>query len=169
MGTTDKELAELRQERMQRGRTKSRLTEAEKRLIVKVYLTNHRSLRDLAAEYGVSRNAIWYWCNKFAGGNPTPSHPGASHPGASAAVPAADANPTFNTPKPPISKSTPMPRKKPQATPYTPEEFEQLRQENERLKAQLEAANLMRHISEVMIDEAEKTFNIKIRKKSGTK
>ena len=62
-----------------------------------------------------------------------------------------------------------MPSKKPHPTTYTPEDFERLKQENEQLKEQLDAANLMRHISEVMIDEAEKTFNIKIRKKSGTK
>lgn len=168
METTDKELAELRQKRNQQRPTSSRLTDAEKRLIVKVYFTNHRSLRDLAAEYGVSRNAIWNWCNKFAGGNSTPTHPGASHPGASAAGTAADANPTPNR-KPPISKTSPMSSKKPHPTTYTPEDFERLKQENEQLKEQLEAANLMRHISEVMIDEAEKTFNIKIRKKSGTK
>lgn len=168
METTNKELAELRQHRIQYYRTKSRFTEAEKRLIVKVYLTNNRSLRQIAEEYGVSYHAIWCWIRKFADANNTPSHPGASHPGASAAVLAADANPTSNR-KPAISESSPMPSKKPHPSTYTPEDFERLKQENERLKEQLEAANLMRHISEVMIEEAEKTFNIKIRKKSGTK
>lgn len=168
METTDKELVQLRQIRQERCRTIRRFTDAEKRLIVKVYLTNNRSLRQIAEDYGVSYHAIWCWIRKFADANNTPSHPGASHPGASAAVPATDANPTSNR-KPTISESSPMPSKQPHPSTYTPEDFERLKQENERLKKQLEAANLMRHISEVMIDEAEKTFNIRIRKKSGTK
>ena len=161
----------LREEVISLARTvtrgpQSKFSEEEQLFFLKAYLTKKLKSTELKQKYGVHLTQIRRWQTKFASET---THPGASHPGASAAVPAADANPTFNTPKPPISKSTPMPRKKPQATPYTPEEFEQLRQENERLKAQLEAANLMRHISEVMIDEAEKTFNIKIRKKSGTK
>lgn len=162
METIDKKIEPLSSLRVRKRGRNSNFSDEEKRLIVKVYLTNRKSLRQIAAEYGTTRTAIWNWCNKFAGVNSTPTHPRASHPGASAAGTAADANPTSN-PKPP------MPIKKTTPSTYKPEDFERLKQENERLKEQLEAANLMRHISEVMIDEAEKTFNIKIRKKSGTK
>ena len=49
------------------------------------------------------------------------------------------------------------------------EELERLRKENHRLSEALKMAEWMNHAKDVMIDEAEKTFNIPIRKKSGAK
>ena len=160
----------LREEVISLARTvtrgpQSKFSEEEQLFFLKAYLTKKLKSTELKQKYGVELTQIRRWKIKFA---LETAHPGASHPGASAAVLAADANPTSNR-KPAISESSPMPSKKPHPSTYTPEDFERLKQENERLKEQLEAANLMRHISEVMIEEAEKTFNIKIRKKSGTK
>ena len=44
-----------------------------------------------------------------------------------------------------------------------------LREENQRLSEALKTAEWMNHAKDVMIDEAEKMFNIPIRKKSGAK
>lgn len=44
-----------------------------------------------------------------------------------------------------------------------------LKAENQRLQDQLQMAQWMVHARDVMIEEAEKTFNIAIRKKSGAK
>ena len=49
------------------------------------------------------------------------------------------------------------------------EELARLREENKRLSEALKMAEWMNHAKDVMIDEAEKTFNIPIRKKSGAK
>ena len=47
------------------------------------------------------------------------------------------------------------------------DELARLREENKRLSEALKMAEWMNHAKDVMIDEAEKTFNIPIRKKSG--
>ena len=49
------------------------------------------------------------------------------------------------------------------------EELARLREENKRLSEALKLSEWMNHAKDVMIDEAEKTFNIPIRKKSGAK
>ena len=49
------------------------------------------------------------------------------------------------------------------------EELARLREENKRLAEALKMAEWMNHAKDVMIDEAEKAFNIPIRKKSGAK
>ena len=60
-----------------------------------------------------------------------------------------------------------MPKK--QAKETANEELQRLREENKRLSEALRMAEWMNHAKDVMIDEAEKTFNIPIRKKSGAK
>ena len=60
-----------------------------------------------------------------------------------------------------------MPKKQPKET--ANEELQRLREENKRLSEALRMAEWMNHAKDVMIDEAEKTFNIPIRKKSGAK
>ena len=60
-----------------------------------------------------------------------------------------------------------MPKK--QAKETANEELQLLREENKRLSEALRMAEWMNHAKDVMIDEAEKTFNIPIRKKSGAK
>lgn len=49
------------------------------------------------------------------------------------------------------------------------DELSRLKAENQRLQDQLQMAQWMVHARDVMIEEAEKTFNIAIRKKSGAK
>lgn len=49
------------------------------------------------------------------------------------------------------------------------DELSRLKAENQRLQAQLQMAQWMVHARDVMIEEAEKTFSIAIRKKSGAK
>ena len=52
----------------------------------------------------------------------------------------------------------------------TPEqELARLREENKKLQEALKMAEWSNHAKDVMIDLAEKTFNIPIRKKSGAK
>lgn len=58
---------------------------------------------------------------------------------------------------------------KKQAKETANEELQRLREENKRLSEALRMAEWMNHAKDVMIDEAEKTFNIPIRKKSGAK
>ena len=49
------------------------------------------------------------------------------------------------------------------------EELARLREENKRLAEALKMAEWMNHAKDVMIDEAEKMFDIPIRKKAGAK
>ena len=49
------------------------------------------------------------------------------------------------------------------------DELVRLREENRRLSEALKMSEWMNHAKDVMIDEAEKAFNIPIRKKSGAK
>ena len=62
-----------------------------------------------------------------------------------------------------------MPKKVTNPTETPEQELERLRQENKRLAEALKMAEWMNHAKDVMIDQAEKTFNIPIRKKSGAK
>ena len=62
-----------------------------------------------------------------------------------------------------------MPKEQQKTTETEAEELARLREENKRLSEALKMAEWMNHAKDVMIDEAEKTFNIPIRKKSGAK
>ncbi|MBR5170305.1 MAG: hypothetical protein IKW85_07030 [Muribaculaceae bacterium] len=62
-----------------------------------------------------------------------------------------------------------MPKKKQNVEESAAEELARLRAENKRLSEALKMAEWMNHAKDVMIDEAEKAFNIPIRKKSGAK
>jgi hypothetical protein len=62
-----------------------------------------------------------------------------------------------------------MAKKQQKTTETEAEELARLREENKRLSEALKMAEWMNHAKDVMIDEAEKTFNIPIRKKSGAK
>ncbi len=62
-----------------------------------------------------------------------------------------------------------MAKKQQKTTETDAEELARLREENRRLSEALKMAEWMNHAKDVMIDEAEKTFNIPIRKKSGAK
>ena len=62
-----------------------------------------------------------------------------------------------------------MPKKSQKPVETEVEELARLREENKRLAEALKMAEWMNHAKDVMIDEAEKAFNIPIRKKSGAK
>ena len=62
-----------------------------------------------------------------------------------------------------------MPKKSQKPVESEAEELARLREENKRLAEALKMAEWMNHAKDVMIDEAEKMFNIPIRKKAGAK
>ena len=129
--------------------TKSLLNATQKRMIVKAYLQNHVPLKELCADFCISRVTIWRWIRTFADGK----------------VPERKSQDvSFVEPN-----SLPMPKKKQNVEESAAEELARLRDENKRLSEALKMAEWMNHAKDVMIDEAEKAFNIPIRKKSGAK
>ena len=62
-----------------------------------------------------------------------------------------------------------MPQKKVNPVETPDQELVRLREENKKLQEALKMAEWFNHAKDVMIDIAEKTFNIPIRKKSGAK
>ena len=128
--------------------TKFHLDAAQKRMIVKAYLVNHVPMVQLCEKFNVSRISIYRWIRTFADGNVLENR--------SQAVSDVKPNPL------------PMPKmQKPEES--AAEELARLRAENKRLSEALKMAEWMNHAKDVMIDEAEKAFNIPIRKKSGAK
>ena len=156
------EILHLSEERRQKNRSK--YSKDQKLLILKAYLTNQFTSGQIYEKFGIGRVQLWRWKNTFA---KETTHPGASHPGASAAKIAADANPTSSRDLPtipPMKKKIKEPVEQPED-----DELSRLKAENQRLQDQLQMAQWMVHARDVMIEEAEKTFNIAIRKKSGAK
>jgi transposase-like protein len=144
--TEDLELLELQELALKRQNSRSTLE--ERRMIVKAHLVNHVPISQLSADFGVRKREIYRWIRTFAEGKEPRSY--------SRGIPKAKQNPLF------------MPKKKnPEES--TAEELARLREENKRLSEALKMAEWMNHAKDVMIDEAEKTFNIPIRKKSGAK
>ena len=125
------------------------LTNDQKRMIVQANLVDHVPLTQLSKEYRISRQSIWKWINNFANGN------GSLVKG----LAREDSD----------QKQMPMPKKKSSPVESSEEELARLRAENKRLEEALRMAEWSNHAKDVMIDLAEKTFNIPIRKKSGAK
>ena len=128
---------------------KKRTSLAQKSMIVKAHLLNHVPLYQLSQDFGVSVRSIRRWISTFADGKV----PKRNSPGISSVKP----NPSA------------MPKKKQNVEESAAEELARLREENKRLSEALKMAEWMNHAKDVMIDEAEKAFNIPIRKKSGAK
>lgn len=144
----DQDLLELQELALSHKAFKRQKTLEEKQMIVRAHLLNHASISQLSKEFGVSRRAIYRWISTFADGK----------------VPKGRSKGTADVKPNPL----PMPKKlKPEES--TADELARLRAENKRLSEALKMAEWMNHAKDVMIDEAEKTFNIPIRKKSGTK
>jgi len=142
---------ELRELMLQaRSHKKNYFSEGQKRLIVKAHLTDRIPLTQLSEKYGVSRIAIWRWMRNFADGNDDFSKSKSFHS-------VKPNNPELMKVKKCAQKETPE------------EELVRLRAENKRLSEALQMSEWMNHAKDVMITEAEKTFNIPIRKKSGAK
>ena len=143
----DSELLELQELALKRGRKHKTL--AETRMIVKAHLLNHVPIEQLCADFDVSRRTIYRWISTFADGKvPERRNQG---------TPDVKPNPSI------------MPKKSQKPVETEAEELARLREENKRLSEALKMAEWMNHAKDVMIDEAEKTFNIPIRKKSGAK
>ena len=122
---------------------------AQKSMIVKSYLLNHVPLEQLSKDFGVSVRSIRRWISIFADGKvPDRRNHG---------IPDVKPNPSI------------MPKKIQKPVESAAEELARLREENKRLAEALKMAEWMNHAKDVMIDEAEKMFNIPIRKKAGAK
>jgi transposase-like protein len=128
---------------------KRQKTQEEKQMIVKAHLLNHVPIEQLCADFGVSSRTIRRWISIFADGK-VPEH-------RNRAIPDANPNPSS------------MPKKSQKPVETEAEELARLREENKRLAEALKMAEWMNHAKDVMIDEAEKMFNIPIRKKAGAK
>lgn len=149
----------LRLSELRREKNRCKYSNDQKLLILKVYLTNQFTSAQIYEKFGVGRVQLWRWKNTFA--------KEAAHPVASAAGPAADAN-LASPQNLPIIPPMRNKQKAPVEQPYD-DELSRLKAENQRLQDQLQMARWMVHARDVMIEEAEKTFNIAIRKKSGAK
>ena len=145
----DLELLELQELALRHQSVCPRKSLEEKCMIVKAYLTNHVPITQLSKEFGIPRVTIWRWIRTFADGK----------------VPKGKSKDTPNVKLNPPA----MPKKKQNVEESAAEELARLRAENKRLSEALKMAEWMNHAKDVMIDEAEKAFNIPIRKKSGAK
>ena len=122
---------------------------AQKSMIVKSHLLNHVPIEQLCADFRIGRKSIYRWICTFADGK-VPANSGKG-------IPNVKPNPSI------------MPKKSQKPVETEAEELARLREENKRLAEALKMAEWMNHAKDVMIDEAEKTFKIPIRKKSGAK
>jgi transposase-like protein len=121
----------------------------KKRMIVSAYLVDHVPISQLVIQFGVPKGTIYRWISNFADGK----------------VPEGRAKGTPDVKPNPSNES--MKSQKPTET--QTEELVRLREENKRLAEALKMSEWMNHAKDVMIDEAEKMFNIPIRKKAGAK
>ena len=144
-----RELALINKKRLfrnpQSGRS-NRYTKEQKLAIVEAHVKEHLPINELSQEFGISDVSIWRWVRNFASEKSSLSPCGLHRK---------------------VKQISPMSKKQPKETGN--EELQRLREENKRLSEALRMAEWMNHAKDVMIDEAEKTFNIPIRKKSGAK
>ena len=147
--TEDLELKELQELALRHKTQLPRKSLDEKCMIVRAHLVNHVPIMLLSKEFGIPRTTIWRWIRTFADGKvPDRRIEG---------TPEVKQNPSR------------MPKKSQKPVETEAEELARLREENKRLAEALKMAEWMNHAKDVMIDEAEKAFNIPIRKKSGAK
>ena len=140
---------ELQELALNKRVSKRQKTLEEKRMIVRAHLLNHVPISQLSANFGVDKVTIWRWIRTFADGK-VPDRK-------SQGTPDVKPNPSI------------MPKKSQKPVETEAEELARLREENKRLAEALKMAEWMNHAKDVMIDEAEKMFNIPIRKKAGAK
>ena len=145
----DQDLLELQELALTHKASKRQKTLEEKQMIVRAHLLNRASISQLSKEFGVSRRAIYRWISTFADGKvPIIRNQG---------TPEVKPNPSS------------MSKKSQKPVESEAEELARLREENKRLAEALKMSEWMNHAKDVMIDEAEKMFNIPIRKKAGAK
>ena len=145
----DQDLLELQELALTHKASKRQKTLEEKQMIVRAHLLNRASISQLSKEFGVSRRAMYRWISTFADGKvPIRRNQG---------TPEVKPNPSS------------MSKKSQKPVESEAEELARLREENKRLAEALKMSEWMNHAKDVMIDEAEKMFNIPIRKKAGAK
>ncbi|MCR5140506.1 MAG: helix-turn-helix domain-containing protein [Bacteroidaceae bacterium] len=145
----DSDLLELQELALKHKSFKRHKSLEETRMIVKAHLLNHVPIEQLCADFDVSRRTIYRWISTFADGKvPENRNQGTS-----------DVKPNPSN----------MSKKSQKPVESEAEELARLREENKRLAEALKMAEWMNHAKDVMIDEAEKMFNIPIRKKAGAK
>ena len=145
----DLELLDLQELALRHKTSKQQKSLEEKRMIVKAHLLNHVPITQLSKDFGVHVVTIYRWISTFADGK----------------VPEGRSKGTTDVKPNPL----PMPKKKQNPAESAAEELARLREENKRLSEALKLSEWTNHAKDVMIDEAEKMFNIPIRKKSGAK
>ena len=145
----DSDLLELQELALKHKNVKRHKSLVETRMIVEAHLLNHVPIDQLCADFDVSRRTIYRWISTFADGK-VPDRRGQG-------TPEVKPNPSS------------MSKKSQKPVESEADELARLREENKRLAEALKMAEWMNHAKDVMIDEAEKTFNIPIRKKSGAK
>ncbi|SHL23967.1 transposase [Xylanibacter ruminicola] len=144
-------LLELQEMALKHRSAKHHATYEQKSMIVRQYLQNHVPVAQLSRDFGVCTLTIHRWINAFASGKMK--------------IPPEKSNGTSD-----IKQNPPnMSKKSLKPVESEAEELARLREENKRLAEALKMAEWMNHAKDVMIDEAEKTFKIPIRKKSGAK
>ena len=141
------ELSELQELALRHQHHSSSLE--ERRMIVQAHLVNHIPISQLSADFGVRKREIYRWIRTFAEGKVPRCY---------------NRGPRVVKPNPSI-----MSKKSQKAVETEAEELARLREENKRLAEALKMSEWMNHAKDVMIDEAEKMFNIPIRKKAGAK
>ena len=146
--TEEFNVLELQELVLKHNRGKKHTSLAQKSMIVKAHLLNNVPLYQLSQDFGVSIRSIQRWISTFADGK----------------VPKRNSSGISNVKPNPSA----MPKKQ-NVEESAAEELARLREENKRLSEALKMAEWMNHAKDVMIDEAEKAFNIPIRKKSGAK
>jgi transposase-like protein len=145
----DSDLLELQELALKHKSVKRHKSLEEIRMIVKAHLLNHVPIEQLCADFDVSRRTIYRWISTFADGKLPDRR--------SQGTPEVKPNPSS------------MSKKSQKPVESEAEELARLREENKRLAEALKMAEWMNHAKDVMIDEAEKMFNIPIRKKAGAK
>ena len=145
----DQDLLELQELALRHKMILPQKSLEEKCMIVKAHLVNHVPIIQLSKEFGIPRVTIWRWIRTFADGK-VPNRR------------------TQGTPEVKPNPSS-MSKKSQKPVESEAEELARLREENKRLAEALKMAEWMNHAKDVMIDEAEKMFNIPIRKKAGAK
>jgi transposase-like protein len=145
----DQDLLELQELALRHKMILPQKSLEEKCMIVKAHLVNHVPIMQLSKEFGIPRVTIWRWIRTFADGK-VPNRR------------------TQGTPEVKPNPSS-MSKKSQKPVESEAEELARLREENKRLAEALKMSEWMNHAKDVMIDEAEKMFNIPIRKKAGAK
>ena len=146
--TEESDLLELQELALKHKYSKRQKSLEEKQMIVKAHLLNNVPIPQLSKEFNIGKMTIYRWISIFADGK-VPERK-------SQAVSDVELNPPT------------MPKKQ-NVEEIAADELARLREENKRLSEALKMAEWMNHAKDVMIDEAEKMFNIPIRKKAGAK